>query len=106
MAYEKYVNRFLGQVRGELDRHGLRWEMAVFLSLLGADQVVFAGPSDIGFGSSHYRFDRSSLLLPDVLIPAEVMPGRGMRPAYDLMCQSAGLEGSPNNGPDGEWMGR
>lgn len=103
VAYEDYVNRLLAQVRGELDRHGLRWEMAVFLSLLGADRVVFAGPSDLGFGSSHFRFDRQSLLLPDVLIPAEVSPGRGMRPAYDLMCQSAGIEKSTNYGDDGEW---
>jgi hypothetical protein len=103
VAYEDYVNRFLGQVRSELDRHGLRWDMAVFMSLLGADRVVFAGPSDMGFGSAHYRFDRKSLLLPDVLIPAEVTPGRGMRPAYDLMCQSAGMDGSANYGPDGEW---
>jgi hypothetical protein len=87
----------------ELDRHELRRDMAVFLSLLGADQVVFSGPSEDGSGASHYRFDRQSLLLPDVLIPADVTPGKGMRPAYDLMCQSAGLEGSANYGPDGEW---
>lgn len=104
IAYEDYLNRFLGQVRGELDRHGLRWDMAVFLALLDADQVVFSGPSSFGYGSSqHYRFDRQSLLLPDVLIPAEMTPGRGMRPAYDLMCQSAGMEGSANYGEDGEW---
>lgn len=106
VAYEDYINRFIGQVRGELDRHSLRWDMAVFMSLLGADGVVFAGPSDIGFGSTFYRFDRASLLLPDVLIPAEVSPGRGMRPAYDLMCQSAGIDGSANYGPDGEWQAR
>lgn len=102
-AYERYINRFLEQVLAELDRHELRRDMAVFLSLLGADQVVFAGPSEDGFGASHCRFDRQSLLLPDVLIPAEVSPGKGMRPAYDLMCQSAGMEGSANYGPDGEW---
>lgn len=102
-AYERYINRFLEQVLVELDRHELRRDMAVFLSLLGADQVVFAGPSEDGSGASHYRFDRQSLLLPDVLIPAEVTPGKGMRPAYDLMCQSAGMEGSANYGPDGEW---
>lgn len=103
IAYEDYTNRLLGQVRRELDRHGLRWDMAVFLSLLGADRVVFSGPSDLGYGSRHYRFDRPSLLLPDVVIPAEVSPGRGMRPAYDLMCQAAGMEGSANYGEDGEW---
>lgn len=103
-AYEDYVNRFLGRVRGELNRQSIRWDMAVFMSLLGANQVVFYGPSELGFGlSRHYRFDRHSLLMPDVLISAEVMPGRGMRPAYDLMCQSAGMEGSANYGPDGEW---
>lgn len=102
-AYERYTNQVLEQVRGELNRHGLRQDMAVFLSLLGADSVIFSGPSDLGFGSSHYRFDRQSLLLPDVLIPAEISPGKGMRPAYDLMCQSAGMAGSPNYGPDGEW---
>lgn len=107
IAYENYINRFLEQVRGELDRSGVTRDMAVFMSLLGADQVVFAGPSDFGFGSSsYYRFDRQSLLLPDVLIPADVMPGRGMRPVYDLMCQSVGMERSANYGPDGEWKAK
>lgn len=103
VAYEKFINQFLGRVRGELNRLGIQMDMAVFLSVLGADKLVFGAPSDIG---GHYvtrHFDRPMLLLPDVLIPAEVMPGRGMRPAYDLMCQSAGLEGSENYGPDGEW---
>lgn len=103
IAYENYINVLLTRVRADLIRNGMRGEMTVFLSLLGADQVVFAGPSSFGFGSKHYRFDRQSLLLPDVLIPAEVEPGRGMRPAYDLMCQSVGMEGSANYGPDGEW---
>lgn len=103
IAYEQKINQFLGQVRGELVRQGLQQDMAVFLSLLGADKVVFSGPSDFGGSYSTHRFDRATLLLPDVLIPADVQPGRGMRPAYDLMCQSAGMEGSANYGPDGEW---
>lgn len=103
IAYEELIVRFLGRVRGELERHGLRSDMAVFLSLLGADRVVFAGPTAIGFGSADYRFDRQSLLLPDVLIPAEVSPGKGMRPAFDLMCQSAGMERSANYDEEGEW---
>ncbi|MGQ3085348.1 MAG: AlbA family DNA-binding domain-containing protein [Hydrogenophaga sp.] len=106
VAYEEYVNRFLVQVRAELKRLGLRQDVAVFLSLLGADKVLFAGFSEYGYGSSHYRFDRKDLLLPDVLIPEEVTPGAGMKPTYDLMCQSAGLAGSANYGPDGEWKAR
>lgn len=101
MAYERYINQFLVQVRAELDRHGLQKDIAVFLSLLSADNVVFAVRSD--FGSGHHRFDRNSLLFPDVLIPAEVTPGAGMRPIYDLVCQSAGLAGSANYGADGDW---
>jgi hypothetical protein len=103
VAYEQYVNQFLGHVRGELDRQGLAWEMAVFVSLLGADQVIFAGPSDVGFGYQPRRFDRQTVLLPDVLIDADTLPSRGMRPAYDLMCQAVGLEGSENYASDGEW---
>ena len=103
-AYEQYVNQFLGQVRGELDRQGLARDLAVFMSLLGADQVVFAGPSDLGMGGYvPRRFDRKAVLLPDVLIPSDVSVGRGMRPAYDLMCQAVGLDGSVNYGADGEW---
>lgn len=103
IAYEQYINQFLGQVRGDLERQGLQRDMAVFLSLLGAKKVVFAGPSGFGSGSEYRHFDRDDLLFPEVVIPAEVMPGRGMRPIYDLVCQSVGLERSDNYGPDGEW---
>lgn len=103
VAYEQYVNQFLGQVRGELNRQGLAWDMSVFVSLLGADQVSFAAPADFG-GYESRTFDRRTILLPDVLIPADIQPGRGMRPAYDLMCQSVGLLGSENYGEDGEWQ--
>jgi len=104
LAYEQYINHFLEQVREELVRQELALDMAVFVSLLGADEVVFAGPSDFGFGYSSRRYDRKTVLLPDVLIPAEVSVGRGMRPAYDLMCQAVGLDGSVNYGADGEWI--
>lgn len=104
VAYESYVNNFVGQVRGSLDRLGLAYDVAVFLSVLGADKLVFAAPSDFGPGSWESRhFDRQTLLLPDVLIPADVSVGKGMRPAYDLMCQSVGVLGSSNYGDDGEW---
>ena len=78
--------------------------MAVFLSLLGAEEVVFAGPSDFGTGAwEPAYFDRRNVLLPDLLIPADVSIGRGMRPAFDLICQPVGLDGSVNYGDDGEW---
>jgi len=105
VMYEQYVNNFLGSVRAELEAHGLSWEMAVFLSLVGADKAVLTGPSSMGGGWGHSvkEFDRADLVLPEVVIPADVTVGRGMRPAYDLMCQAAGYEGSPHYGEDGEW---
>jgi Putative DNA-binding domain len=106
IAYERYVNQFLEQVRGDLSRQGLALDLSVFISLLEADQVVFAGPSDLGVGGYvPRRFDRKTVILPDVLIPADVSIGRGMRPAYDLMCQAVGLDGSVNYAADGEWSG-
>lgn len=105
VMYEQYVNNFLGSVRAELDAHGVSWELAVFLSLVGADNAVLAGPSSMGAGWGHSikGFDRKDVLLPEVVIPADVNIGRGMRPAYDLMCQAAGYDGSPNYAADGEW---
>jgi hypothetical protein len=104
IAYEQMVIKFLEQVRSELTANGVAIDMAVFLSLLGADEVVFAGPSDLGPGGwSPAYFDRRNVLLPDVLIPADVSIGRGMRTAFDLVCQSVGLDGSVNYRDDGEW---
>lgn len=103
IAYEQLTIQFLEQVRGELSASGVATDMAVFLSVLGADNVEFAGPSEFGGGWTPAHFDRRNVLLPDVLIPADVSVGRGMRPAFDLMCQSVGLDGSMNYGEDGEW---
>jgi hypothetical protein len=104
-AYENYLNNFLTSVRAEFVAHDLAQGMVVFVSLVGADQVVFVGPSEMGLGWGHSekQFDRKDILLPDALIEAEVTIGRGMRSTYDLMCQAAGYEGSKNYGEDGEW---
>lgn len=104
-AYERYLNGFLGQVRGELAAHDVGQELAVFVSLVGADQAVLVGPSDMGtgWGYSTKAFDRKDVLLPDVIADPDTSIGKGMRPAYDLMCQAAGYEGSPHYGEDGEW---
>jgi hypothetical protein len=108
VMYEQYLNNFLASVRAELDRLQLSWEMAVFVSLLNADETVLAGPHDLGIPGAYTAkgFDRKDVLLPDVLIDAATAIGRGMRPAYDLMCQAAGFEGSANYDEAGEWRGR
>lgn len=102
--FEEQTNKFLGFVRGELDRLDISTEVAVFVSVLDADQVGMVGPGDYGPPSYDIgHFDRKDILLPDVLIEPSSSIGRGMRPAYDLMYQAAGYEGSPNYGDDGEW---
>jgi len=108
VIYEQYLNNFLGSVRSELNRLQQSGEMAVFLSLLNADETVLAGPHDLGIPGAYTvkGFDRKDVLLPDVLIDPETTIGRGMRPVYDLMCQAAGFEGSTNYDDAGEWRGR
>jgi len=105
IAYERYANSFLEAVRTQFEANGLSKEMVVFLSGIGANKVKMSGPSDLG-GSELRGFDRVDVLLPDVLIAPDVSVGRGMRPAYDLMCQAAGYEASENYGDDGEWASR
>ncbi|MDO9437729.1 hypothetical protein [Hydrogenophaga sp.] len=60
IAYERYINGFVERVREELDPHGLRRDMAVFLSLLGADKVILQAlptsdlaPGTIGLTAIH-----------------------------------------------------
>jgi hypothetical protein len=49
-------------------------------------------------------FDRKTLVLPDVLLPAELPPEQALRPVFDLVWQSAGIERSFNYNAAGEWM--
>lgn len=104
IAWEREVNAFLGKARAEFAAADVSQEMVVFISLLGADKTVFAGPSEFGLGGhSLKRFDRQDVLIPDVVIEPDVSIGRGVRPAFDRMCQAAGYLGSANYGADGEW---
>lgn len=108
VIYESYVNNFLQKVRGEFADADISPELAVFLSLVGADRAVLSAPSQLGpgFPGEMKPFDRKDVLLPDVVIPPESSIGRGMRPAYDLMNQAAGFEQSLNYDAQGEWVGR
>lgn len=103
IAYEEIVIKFVGQVRSELERLEVQTDVAVFLSLLQADRVVFAAPA-WGSGYTPARFDRKTIQIPEALVPAEMSVGRGLRPAFDLMCQAVGLFGSANYDESGEWV--
>ncbi|WP_229445894.1 hypothetical protein [Massilia sp. LC238] len=49
-------------------------------------------------------FDRETLVLPDVLLPAELSEEQALRPVFDLMWQSAGIERSLNYNDAGNWV--
>jgi len=107
ITYEKNVIAFLEKIRAEFAAAGVSQEMVVFLSLLRATAVELSGPGDMGPSSYELqRFDRQDVLVPDVVIEADVSVGRGLRPAFDLMCQAAGYLGSQNYDENGEWVGR
>ncbi len=104
IAYERSVIAFLEKVRAEFAAAGVSEEMVIFLSLLRASQVELSGPGD--FGPSSYvlqKFDREDVLIPDIVIAPEVSVGRGLRPAFNLMCQAAGYLGSANYDKNGDW---
>ena len=104
--YERHVIGFVEQVRRELDAQGVATDVAVFISLLGASETVYVGRSDFGLGHASWGFDRRDVVLPDVLVPADTSVGRGLRPAFDLMAQAAGQDGSTNYTEQGEWTDR
>lgn len=107
LSYEEYLIALLGKFRGELDRHGINYECAVMLSLLRADEVRLGVQSDWGVDDPHQTlFDRRTLVLPDIVAPAEVSPEKAMKPAFDLMWQAAGFVGSRNYNNAGEWAPR
>jgi hypothetical protein len=103
-SYEEYLITLLGSFRGELDRLGINYECAVMLSLLRANEVRFGVDSIWGFDDPHQTlFDRDILVLPDFVAPADIEPAKALKPAFDLMWQAAGFNGSRNFNEAGEW---
>lgn len=100
---EHYVFQFLEGVRVELAYMDVPVEMAVFVSILGADEVDFATDGSMGIGVDRSQFDRKMLNFPEVVIEADVLPSKGMRPVYDRIWQSANLRGSLNYDKAGNW---
>ncbi|MGA4005805.1 helix-turn-helix domain-containing protein [Ralstonia nicotianae] len=103
-AYENFAAQFLTRVRAELQHAGFHPEVTVMMSLLGADRV------ELGFNRFNWnvdatqgRFDRTTVVLPDVLVPAEAEALSGLKPMFDLVWQAAGMHGSINFNAAGEW---
>lgn len=104
VAYEKEIVTLLERYLVELDYIGSGRELTCMLSLTEADTV------ELGLNQGHWildynqsRFDRKTLVLPDVLLPGDVAPAVALRPVFDLVWQAAGMEGSANYNSSGDW---
>jgi hypothetical protein len=107
LSYEEYLIALLDSFRRELGRLGINYECAVMLSLLRANVVRLGVSSEWNFFEPHQTlFDREIIALPDIVASSELSPAKAMRPAFDLMWQAAGFNGSWNYNDDGEWLPR
>jgi Putative DNA-binding domain len=105
-SYEEEIINLLGFLRRELDHLGFGKEMTAMLSILGADHVRLATDRRFYGREGLGRFDRKSLVLPDVLLRSEVPPHTALRPLFDLVWQSAGYLRSYNYDDAGNWAVR
>ncbi len=92
------------QLREEYVHLGIGIEMTCMVSIARADRLELGiNRWDFNLDEHQGYFDRANLILPDVLLPAELMVEQALRPVFDLVWQSAGLERSANYNAAGEW---
>ena len=106
-AYEREIIKLVEGFLTELDHLGSGRELTCMLSLTEAEIVQLGldrGKWMLDYNQS--RFDRRTLVLPDVLLPGDVVPAKSLRPVFDLVWQSAGMEGSDNYNEMGNWKPR
>jgi hypothetical protein len=105
IAYERDLINLLQGFQTELDHIGVGKEMSCMFSLTEANTVEL-GLDRINWGldDNQGRFDRKTLVLPDVLLSADLEPAQALRPVFDLVWQSAGMERSANYNARGDWV--
>lgn len=105
LKYEQFLIDLFKNFRNELTLLGIDTECAVLLSLLQADKVKLGVSSSIylDFDSHLALFDRSTVVVPDILALSDLEPDQAMKPAFDLMWQAAGFIGSRNYNEAGAW---
>jgi hypothetical protein len=108
LDYEESVIAVVDAFRRELTRLGYLTEMTAMLSVLRADRI------DLGvergrfamFEQNMGRFDRETLIVPDVLLMADEPVERALKPLFDQVWQAAGLLRSFNYDANGVWAPR
>jgi hypothetical protein len=104
LAYEEQFIAVLRLLRAEYVHLGIGTEMTCMVSLLDADHVELGLDRHRHMLDDHQGvFDRKTLVLPDVLLPADLSPEQALKPVFDLVWQSAGMERSANYNAAGDW---
>jgi hypothetical protein len=104
LAYEEQLIALLRAFRVELKHHQIEPSCTVMLSILQANQLKLGVRDTYGFLDKHQTlFDRHTLVIPDVLAPADIAPEVALRPMFDMVWQAAGLERSRNYNAEGVW---
>lgn len=106
--YEQNIITLVDRFRQELTRLGYTPEMTAMLSILGADRTDL-GVDERRFGwhdGQLGKFDRTTLVIPDVLLPSEQPTEQALRPLFDQVWQAAGFLRSFNYDDQGNWKAR
>ena len=106
-SYERHSAELLTKIRAELEHAGFHPESTSMMSLLSADRI------ELGFDKFNWnmdaaqgRFDHNTVVLPDVLVPGETTPHKGLKPMFDLVWQATGMHGCINFDEAGQWRPR
>ncbi|WP_165843578.1 AlbA family DNA-binding domain-containing protein [Burkholderia reimsis] len=107
IAYEDHFIELLRRIRNEYAHLNIGIEMTCMISILNADRAEL-GLERVRYVLDDHQgyFDRKNLVLPDVLLPSELAAERALRPVFDLVWQSAGMERSLNYNEGGERIDR
>lgn len=104
--YEEEIIVFLAAMLAELHRFEAGPPFVVMYSLLrAANACLGVGASAERWfeGNHHYRFDRDSLLYPEIIVSTLTDLDVALKPMLDLVWQSAGQPTSLNYKADGRW---
>lgn len=105
-TYENEILEFFSAMQTELVRLRLGPPLAIMYSLLRAKNARLDVADAFGLDEHHGRFDRDTLLYPEVVNVEQEDPGNLLRPLFDMVWQSVGFPASGNYDVNGRWQGR
>lgn len=102
--YEQNIIQVVDRFRTELTHLGYATEVTAMWSLLGADRTELGLDRwRFNLDENMGRFDRATLVVPDVLLRSDDSAEQALRPLFDQIWQAAGLLRSYNYDDQGNW---